>query len=116
MKDSIVQLAFVFGGLLIYTLSVFFLYLRERDGLFDDDMSDIIIRYLIVFFPGVNSLFLMIHIIRIIADSQLVCEIDDYIGKKKRIYKYRKERKDKIKLGIIRITPLDPYGEEDWNN
>jgi energy-converting hydrogenase Eha subunit H len=26
-----------------------------------------------------------------------------------------RERKQKIKLGIIKISSLDPYGEEDWD-
>jgi len=36
----------------------------------------------------------------------------------KRMEKRRiiKERQRKIKLGIIRITPLDPYGEENWDD
>jgi len=27
-----------------------------------------------------------------------------------------KEREEKIKKGIIRVSELDPYGEENWNN
>jgi hypothetical protein len=27
-----------------------------------------------------------------------------------------KERKIKIKKGIIRVSELDPFGEENWNN
>jgi len=41
--------------------------------------------------------------------------IEDYIKIKKRKRKDIKERFDKIKLGIIRIDSIDPYGEENWN-
>jgi hypothetical protein len=33
---------------------------------------------------------------------------------KEKLKRDKKIREDKIKRGVIRISPLDPYGEEDW--
>lgn len=39
---------------------------------------------------------------------------EEEIEKRKFKRHLKRERKEKIRLGIIRINKNDPYGEEDW--
>ena len=51
----------------------------------------------------------------------VLCGEKGYIQKEQITYEeynyfLLKEREEKIKKGIIRVSELDPYGEENWNN
>lgn len=61
--------------------------------------------------------FISDYIIDPIDDGLIEPIVDKFKRKrelKRRTENERKIREDKIKRGIIRITPLDPYGEENW--
>ena len=81
-------------------------------GDFDDnyDMGYRVFLLVIMLMPGINSLFAFFAII--LESGRF---LNEYIKEYKKNRKERKERKQKIKLGIIKITPEDPYGEEDWS-
>jgi Ca2+/H+ antiporter len=73
-------------------------------------------------FPGISIFFLLLFILDLIFTlyskyfEDKVNEIREKIQERKEKRMNEKERKIKIKMGIIRISPIDPYGEEDWEN
>ena len=72
-----------------------------------EDTSSRIFILCLIFIPFVSQIIFEILVIKSISDSA-ISFFKDMIKKK--------ERKKKIKLGIIKITPLDPYGEENWDS
>jgi hypothetical protein len=73
---------------------------------------------ILLFFPIVNQILAYVLLRTLIFQY-----LKSFFVKGKEKYKaYKKnkeklsERKRKIKLGIIRITKNDPYGEEDWSD
>jgi hypothetical protein len=81
----------------------------------DETLGYKIFVYTVCFTP-LNMIFIIIFTI-----VELCKIIEDKIGIKKIIDRYRRkkiierERKKKIKSGIIKLSPFDPYGEENWN-
>jgi len=58
----------------------------------------------------------IIYIVMMLFDmgGWLIVYIKKYKEERDKIKLVREYRKLKIKAGIIKITPNDPYGEEDW--
>ena len=79
-----------------------------RDDDFRKDDEDIFILIVITLSP-INILTALTLIILALVEHML-----DGIKIRKKNKEIDKERSIKIKKGIIRITPIDPYGEEDW--
>jgi len=101
---------------LVYLISVAILYYvliqceDPNNRLRDQDLSIKIMIYIFTFCPVINTLFLIIMSI-----VSGIMEISFYIKRLKKRKQFKEERKEKIKLGIIKITKNDPYGEEDWD-
>jgi hypothetical protein len=74
-------------------------------------------RLMITFLP-INILFGLFAILYLFVYEPLLEDKIDSIFRKyksKRILKSKiKDRERKIKLGFIKISDIDPYGEEDW--
>jgi hypothetical protein len=88
---------------IIYIIQCIFVYIRV--DLRGSDKGLKIIMYL----PIGSTLFICLAIIfNFIENIQMIKD------RKKRLERELKDRDRKIKLGIIKINEIDPYGEEDW--
>lgn len=71
------------------------------------DFYEKLVIFFIYFAPIFNT---------ILISYLFVSLIIDHIIKSKKEKEIKEERKQKIKKGIIKISKIDPYGEEDWSN
>jgi hypothetical protein len=79
---------------------------ESRNNFKDGEIVDKLFVCGLIFLPFINNLVLLYA-----TSNNLYYYIKKFYKKKQKI----KERKQKIKLGIIKITPCDPYGEENWD-
>jgi len=79
-----------------------------------DGRGSRILMNLLIFGPGINVLMSIIFLVLSSIDNFPIFK--RFVLRMIQRRKFRKERERKIKLGIIKITPEDPYGEEDWTN
>lgn len=98
-----------------FTYGIFFD--KQEKPFKDENKYFKIIALFIVYTPFIN------HLLGIIIGSLALWKYvihKSYVKFKEKYkiynerYKIYRERKQKIKLGIIRITADDPYGEENW--
>ena len=88
---------FIIFGILYLIITTIMIF-----GKVDSSGDDIVLDILILYSP-LNVIFTIAVILFVIYS----------VFSKKFLLKM--ERKRKIRRGIIRITPDDPYGEEDWS-
>ena len=116
--------------LITYVISVVCLYKTVviNNNLNDETNPDKLIGYFLIFMPGVNFSIVILLIFSWI-DNKL--NVSEKVKNKYNEIRYnmrekaikrverkiiREDRKEKIKLGIIRISKNDPHGEENWND
>ena len=123
MTLIIILITYIISTVYLYVAVIVVNKLNEEEG----HKSEKITAYFIIFTPSINSIFVIISAY-IYADDKL--DISGKVEERWSQIKYnwrerqikrlqkgilRKERKEKIRLGIIRISKNDPYGEENWN-
>lgn len=107
MSTSIIMSLIIF-----YIITTLWLYIIIfiNNGAKNDDIGSKIIACCLIFTPYLNTFVIFLLFINFLYDK--IDKFEENIKKRRLILK---EREQKIKLGIIRISDKDPYGEENWN-
>lgn len=105
--------------LLSYIACVFIFYfaIYKEEDLEGEPFGYKVFIFTILFAPIINQLFGIFILLGILFKliGEKLKPIRDKIKKIRINRRILKERKEKIKLGIIKITPQDPYGEDIWD-
>lgn len=87
-------------------------FLIHKNDLMNEEFSFRFFVYLVVYCPFFTEFSLVVILIMKIV--RWIKEIKDRVKNRKEYLRQIADRERKIRLGIIKISKDDPYGEEDW--
>lgn len=101
-------LAVIWAGMCVFF--TYMLFYEDGDQISKEDLPFRLLVFSIVYSP-LNIILGVAILGATLYKGVIVPQVKKLVER----YKFNKERKQKIKLGIIKITSNDPYGEENWN-